>query len=196
MKKIKITLSVLIAAIALYAFTNGGLIVPLPTATGTWMNVIIMAAQSNGTDRFNISGLEPSLKGSLTGVKSYFKTADNAVNNGSWVDMQAGVNTMSGTTGGTLFGMSVTMGWKLKGYGITPYILNTAYPSAYVNVGQKYQGVLNTWYPSSADKYTRCVTWNLTPALAAMPAGTKKIFIVFVGGESPADSLKHVNTFV
>jgi hypothetical protein len=195
MKKITI-LAVLIAVTAFYAFTNNGIIFPLPASTGTGTNVIIMAGQSNATDRYNTTSLEPSLKGSLTGIKSYYKTADNSSANGSWVDMQAGVNTMSGSTGGSLFGISITMGFKLKGYGITPWILNTGYPSAYIFRDQLYQGSTNTWYPTSANKYTRCLTWNLTPALAAMPAGTKKIFIVWVHGESDSDSLRHVNKYV
>lgn len=164
--------------------------------------IIIMAGQSNGTSRGNIlpingeKGLNTLLRGSLTGVKSYYKTVDNSVDNGSWVNLQAGVTDYPGSSSGTTFGISITLGNSLLNrYGITPWIIPAAYSSSYIYQDQQYLGTLNTWNINNTDRYTRMYTWNYARAVAAMPAGIYKTIIVWVHGESDSEQVAFANAY-
>lgn len=154
--------------------------------------VIVIAGQSNGTDRFTIVGNLPSnLQAILPGVNTFYKATDTVVDDGSWVNMQAGQNTTYGAAT-NLFSIGVSMGYRLLNtYNISPYIIPTAVAGTYI-----YQAIGNDWNINDANMlYNRMIVWYLRPALSKLTNNKFRLFFVWVHGESDSDSTLHANAY-
>lgn len=152
---------------------------------------VIMAGQSNATDRFNITGnLPAAMQGAQTGVYTYYKTANTSADNGSWVALEAGVNTQAGSASGK-FGLDVVIGNTIyTTYGKEVYICPTAVGGSYIANDED-----PSWHISHTDidqYYPRMHTTYVYNAYQAIRS-TKKLkpVMVWVHGESDSDTVAH-----
>lgn len=158
--------------------------------------LIIIAGQSNATDRGAYSGLTYTYKGAQSGIWTYFKTADNSTDNGTWQNYVAGYNTFPSLGNFSYFAISATMGQKLAQLGITPYFLPVGYGSSYLYYNVEYPaGTLNTWNVNNTNKYTRFYTWNYVPAIAKLGFVPDKILMVWIHGESDSEQLTYATWY-
>lgn len=163
----------------------------VPTNSGLAGNgyLIIIGGQSNGTDRFTISNNLPvAQQGSQNSCYTYFKTSDAITDNGSWVQMNAGVNTQTGTPQTGSFGISVVMANRLRTtHNKLAFVVPTAVGGTYIandvtpswnisHVGEYYDKMLKHAYRFA---YSKIGGINITPVL------------VWVHGESDTDTVAH-----
>lgn len=155
---------------------------------------IIIAGQSNGTDRFTVAGnLPAALQGVQQNSYTYFKTADTYSNNGSWVKMETGVNTQTGTPQAGKFGVGLIIANRLfNTYKKTAYVVPTAIGGAYLA-----NDVTPSWYSTHiAEHYKRMVEGHVHNAYLKIRA-TKKLkpVLIWIQGESDADTVAHGNAY-
>lgn len=157
---------------------------------------VIIAGQSNGTDRFTqLGNLPVDMQGAQSNSFTYYKSTDDLYNNGSWVNMEAGVNTQTGTPQTGMFGVSVVLAHKLfNTYGKPAYVVPTAVGGTYIA-----NDVTPSWNVShlSMTEYNkRCMELHVYPAYQKIRE-TKKLkpVLVWVHGESDSDTVAHGNDY-
>jgi len=167
------------------------------TLTGSGLTkpgyLVIIAGQSNGTDRFTISGNLPAQNQSWQNdCYTYFKTVNDSNDNGSWVLMNPGVNTQTGTPQTGFFSIGVTMANRLKNnYNKLAYIVPTAIGGTYIA-----NDITPSWNTSKTNEYyDRCYKDHVTKAILKIGGVQFTPVLVWIHGESDADTVAHGNAY-
>lgn len=112
---------------------------------------IFLIGQSNNTSRFTISGNLPApLQGVQSNVKTFYKISDDYLNNGSFVNLEAGVNDMTPPTSGQ-FSIGLILADKIfNTYGEHCYLIPTAVGGTFLA-----DDVTPSWYPTHISEYSK-----------------------------------------
>lgn len=151
--------------------------------------LLIVGGQSNGTDRFTISGnLPANQQVQQLNLWTYYKPVDNSSDNGDWAFARAGYNTHAGASNG-FFAVTIPMARKLNDtYNKRAFVLPTAVGGSYIandEIG---------WYPTHvAEYYDRMLDYYYTPSLPKLPSymAGKQPILIWIHGESDSDTLAH-----
>lgn len=155
---------------------------------------VIMAGQSNGTDRFTISGnLSPAMAAVLPDSYSYWKPDLTKTDNGNWDNYQAGVNTQNGVSSGLLFGIGASLSYTLNNtYSKECFIVPTAIGGTYLA-----NDVNPSWNVDHYKEYYHyAVQYCILPAYFKI-RNTKNLkpLVIWTHGESDSDTLAHGNVY-
>ena len=155
--------------------------------------LVILAGQSNGTDRFIMSGnLQSQYQGVQSDCYTYYKPFDNTDDNGSWQQINSGVNTGTGTPATGKFGVGVLISNRIKAlYDKTVYILPTAVGGSFIaaDIDPTWNSGIPGYY------YTRSIREHFRKAVAKLGGVDFTPVIVWVHGESDSDTLAHGNAY-
>lgn len=160
--------------------------------------LLVLAGQSNGTDRFAITGnLNTLYQGTQPNVMTFYKTANTSAANGSWVQASAGVNTT--TAGGIAgsFNIGVVAANRLiNTYGSAGYIVPTAVGgTAIADAATTSWNVSHATGIYSQDLYARMLN-HFTQAVASIPVGTTLTpVLVWVHGEADSYIESYANAY-
>ena len=151
--------------------------------------LVIIAGQSNGNDRFIITGNLPAqYQGVQSDCYTYYKTVDDSSDNGSWVQMNAGVNTKTGTAATGFFGIGINITNRLlTTYSKYGYVVPTAVSGSYIAGDQT-----PSWdITKSAEYYERCISYHYRKAISKIGGVSYTPVFIWVHGESDSDTLAH-----
>jgi hypothetical protein len=150
--------------------------------------VLLIAGQSNGTDRFSVTGnLSGALTGSQADIYTYFKNVDNASDNGIWQNANTGVNTQTGTPQTNCFSVALCLSARLRDtYNGVSYIIPTAVGGTYLADDENPSWNVN----HSAQYYDRAINYHYTPAFTKLNRPYKPI-LIWIHGENDSDTIAH-----
>ncbi len=158
----------------------------------TFANIIPIWGQSNNCDIGSLGALPSRLSNPCPFIRSFYKTADDALTNGSWVTYQAGITSQQPSAGG--FAMNLTMSDKLfHTYGKAAFIVNSAIVSTPLAV----DGANPTWDPATVGSlWTRATSYHLDQSILRLPTPNYKIPCLIWGqGEQDAGNLTKANAY-
>ena len=154
---------------------------------------VIVAGQSNSTDRFTVLGnLPAALQGVQANSYTFYKPVNDFSDNGSWVQTNTGVNTQQGTAQTGMFGVNVVLASRLfNTYGKPAYVVPCGVAGTYIA-----DSVVPSWNVNHIGEYYKKMVETVNQAYIKIRKKKKlKPVLVWIHGESDSEQLLYSQAY-